>query len=467
MPIVNFIADPQEWMPSDGLKYLDPTWLANYSKFKGRLNWLLLWNDEVRIFDSFVLFNRQVERWIENARNERPSRDALERLFITRSLRVALRKGDANRTFATLQEIDAAHIRGNPNYRWYFDGPPSEAFVKLMDSYLGLPNPASSLQYESLSFGTKMKTCFNAAFDRTEGLESIYEAYGDLRKAMPTDAPERLRRLTHDEWRRSKLYTILGFGINQRGKLLPASRSVKDFSKPVRAKFRRLVDSVWYRTIDQSLGIPTRYPGTPPPAALWDAWKPPEREEDCFKQRDSDAEWVNYVLLDKAIGTAHIEGDVDRLFQGVANLDAAQVWQLRENSVFKEFRQKYNDFDSLDARHAFSDVALLNDIAKLTVKGLKLMGQTVGVGIEERGSGVVAIRFLSGNVAPKLFGYGLALVVGDPTILGVKTSLPAGLKVLGVEQGVKWLTTRFQRVGIPKRPLEIKATYIGPIRSND
>ena len=70
---------------------------------------------------------------------------------------MALRKGDSKRTFTTLQEIDTAHIRGNPEFRWYFDGPPSKGFAKLMDAYLGLPNLAYSLKYEGVSFGTKME----------------------------------------------------------------------------------------------------------------------------------------------------------------------------------------------------------------------------------------------------------------------------------------------------------------------
>ena len=78
MPRSNFIADPHAF--SDAA-YLTNVWLENYAVFRYRLNWLLLWNDEVHVFDSFFLFNRQFEYWFEKARQEAASDGAL-RIFV-------------------------------------------------------------------------------------------------------------------------------------------------------------------------------------------------------------------------------------------------------------------------------------------------------------------------------------------------------------------------------------------------
>lgn len=462
MPTVNFLADPHEWVSPRGLKHLDEAWLVNYERFKGRLNWLLLWNDEVRILDSFVLFNRQIERWVQSAQQSSRTRSALERLFNSDAFRVALRSGDGKRTFSTLQEIDAAHMRGNKDFRWYYDGPPSQNFIKLMDAYLGLPSATYSIRYEGTSFGPRMAAYFDAAFDRTTTLEGIYEEFADLREKMPADAPERLRNLTEGAWRRSTLYTILGFGIDEHGDPLPASPNVSDFSEPVRNRFRTLVDSVWHRTIHQNLAIPTRYPGEPPAPAFWQPSQ--SSAANVLGRTDQDAEWINSVLMDKQVGAAHIEGDVGLLFGRIATLDVAEVSGLREHSVLKEYRQKYSDFEAQGAK-AFADAQLLNELARVTVSGLRQVGAAVGVEIKEVGHGPATVRLLSGHVAPKLFAYGMAILVGDPTIHGHQLPLQGALKAVGLDQGIRWLATKFVDVGTPSKPLELKATYVGPVQS--
>jgi hypothetical protein len=85
----NYIADPHAL--SDAA-YLGPIWLDNYATFKSRLNWLLLWNDEVHVFDSFFLFNRQFEHWFMKAREEPKSDGALRELFASGAVKPRVRE---------------------------------------------------------------------------------------------------------------------------------------------------------------------------------------------------------------------------------------------------------------------------------------------------------------------------------------------------------------------------------------
>jgi hypothetical protein len=139
--IVNFIADPwewgspQEWDSPPVMRKGDPDWIAAYREFKTRLHWLLLWHDEVQILDSFVLFNTQFEQWFLQTKRRPRGRIALEKVFREKALRIALRK-DRTRKFTRLTEIDAAQVRGNREFRWFYGGSPTQDFVRELDTYL-------------------------------------------------------------------------------------------------------------------------------------------------------------------------------------------------------------------------------------------------------------------------------------------------------------------------------------------
>src|SRR5579863_8368132 len=93
MPVSNYIADPHAL---DEHPYLSAGWLENYRLFKSRLNWLVLWNDEVHIFDSFFLFNRQFEYWFMKGQENSASDQALRSLFNSGVIKPRIREQFSN-----------------------------------------------------------------------------------------------------------------------------------------------------------------------------------------------------------------------------------------------------------------------------------------------------------------------------------------------------------------------------------
>lgn len=453
---VNFIADPWEWNSLGPMKIGDLSWITAYQEFKTRLHWLLLWNDEVQIVDSIVLFNRQFEQWFCKAKDRSGGREALEKVFEEKALRIALRK-DQHREFASLTEIDAEQVRGNPEFRWFYDGAPSQDFVSDLDAYLGLPSPRYPIRYEGWRRPNRMRDCFVAALERNSDFEAIYREFQLLREGLPVNIAEDLRSVPGDNWRRSELYTRLGYGLDQRGQVVQKQADLAELPDQIRGEILRLINWSWYFAIHEVIRSSTRFPGEAPLAALYQMF-PPSRFGLTRDQEEEEARWLQGTLQDVDVGSVRLEGDVYALLDRLKTFDLEDFWTLRQTSVFKNYRQLYADFEAAGPR-ALDNHKLCRSVVNAKFRCLVELGNKCEVRITQSGLGSIMLKFLAQPAGAKIIAWGIGLVpailMGIPSVAGV------------LDRPIVWLSARVQHIGTRERPLRAKVRYIGPIRTSD
>jgi hypothetical protein len=385
---VNFIADPWEWGSLGPMQRGDRRWTTAYQKFKTRLHWLLLWNDEVQIVDSFVLFNRQFEQWFNQAKNRSDGRKALEGVFGEKALRIALRK-DRTKEFATLTEIDAEQVRGNPEFRWFYGGAPLQDFVRELDAYLGLPDPRYSTRYEGWRRPNRMRDVFVAALERSPELDDIYREFRPLREGLPPEIAEDLRSIPGDNWRRSELYTRLGYGLDPQGQVVQQGADLAKLPDGLRREMLRLVNWSFYFAIHDVFRLPSRFPGERPPTALYQLF-PPSRSGLRRDQEEEEGRWLQCKLQDVDVGSVQLEGDVDALLDRLRKFDLEDIWKLRQISAFKDYRQLYADFEA-KGPSASEDLKLCVSVVNAQFKCLAELGSQCDVRITQSGGGAITL----------------------------------------------------------------------------
>jgi hypothetical protein len=442
---VNYIADPWEHRSYSS---------DNDRDFQTRLHWLLLWNDEVRVADSFLLFNRQFERWFYQTKARAKGRQALEGIFAGKAFRVALRTNEQMEC-STLMEVDRRFVRGNPDFRWYYDGPPTKRFISEIDKYLGLPDPRYSARYETSQRPNRMRECFVAALERTRGFEAVYDEFQGLRQKMPLNVANALRAIPAAEWRRSDLYTRLGYGLDRNGNVIQKGADLAVLNKVLRNDILRLIDWCYYFAVHNSLGLPTRFPGNALPLSLFELF-PPTRAGLSLQQEEEEARWLQHALADTNVGSVRFEGDFDMLWKQLQALELEDFWQLRQTSAFKDYRQLQEDFETkgINALHDFS---FRTSLVNAQFQCLSELGGKCGVQIKPSGLGAHLLRFASLGGA-KLLTWGLAVVLASKGIPAASTL---------IERPITFLTARFQHTGTRKKPVKARVTYIGSIRSSD
>lgn len=194
MRIVNFIADPWEWPLQKPLRHKDEYWYARYRRFKLRLHWLLLWYDQIQVLDSFALFNRQIEHWVQDTPKQegRPAQSVIERLLGSdRAIVFPLRSKTSRGEFQCLRDVDEAHVRVNPTFVWYPDGAPRKTFSKCLDRYLGLPNEGSPI-YRIGQHREMLQSAFDRAMGDGKDFDPLHEEFSDLAKRLSVDSTKEL-----------------------------------------------------------------------------------------------------------------------------------------------------------------------------------------------------------------------------------------------------------------------------------
>jgi hypothetical protein len=453
---VNFIADPWEWGSLGRIEMGDRCWTTAYQEFKARLHWLLLWNDEIQVVDSFVLFNRQFEQWFDQAKARSTGRKALEGVFRERAIRVALRSDRASE-FSTLTEIDAIQVRGNPEFRWFYGGSPSQNFIRELDAYLNLPDLRYAARYQGWRRPNRMRDCFAASLERVTGLEAIYREFRLLREALPARVAKDLLSVPGDDWRRSKLYTRLGYGLDEKGRTVRKGADLAKLPDELRRQMRRLVDWSFYFGVHDALRpLPSRFPGDNPPAAFYELF-PPSRKGLTHDQEKEEGSWLQETLRDVDVGSVRLEGDMDALFGRLREFDLEDFWALRQRSSFKDYRQLYADLEA-KGPDGFKDLTLCSSVVSAKFRCLAELGSMGGVQITQGGAGAITLGFLAHPVGTSLVAWGLVLLArakGVPIVAGV------------LARPIAWLSTRLQHVGTRDRPLRAKVRYVGPIRTSD
>jgi hypothetical protein len=202
--------------------------------------------------------------------------------------------------------------------------------VKLLDEYAGFSRGSAPAGYGGLRFPERFRDAFDAAFERTEGFEDHYERSTTLREQSPPGTADTLRSLVEGRWLRSNLYRLLGGGVRKDGSVDPRHPTLSHFSDATIQELRRLIDQCWYLAIDESLGVPSRYPGNPPVELLI-----PERKS--LSLLEDDSAWENAALIDREVGSCFVTGDLRVLLRRVGDLDLASVQNLRSLKSFSDF----------------------------------------------------------------------------------------------------------------------------------
>lgn len=464
---VNFIADPWEWRRDSRLYLSDPFRDRAYREFKSRLHWLLLWYDKVLILDTFVLFNRQIERWVEEVLGRGgDSKRALERLLGNdQAIRVRLRNDPS---CSTLTDIDAKHVRGNNGFVWYPDGPPKESFLKVLDEYF--PTHTEDT-YSIADHREKMCHAFEAAtsphVEPTDDGYEVYREFEDLRKMLlphPKVVPA-LRDQVDGQWHRSTLYKVLGYGLDKnRGRLRPQI----DISSEARNRLRELSDHCYHQAINHDLKSPSRFPGQTPPASfelLFPNAAPGSilvQAEESLKMRSE--------FFERDVGKVCLNHDVEPFFRELGELSLEKICELRLSSQFREFRERYAEFERA-GESAWNNQNLLREIVARVVPCMQLAGCAVGVSVERTHSSAVRVGFAIVPVARRLVAWGLAVHISPtpgreiPDFV-VDEALRVGGNI-GLDS-VRWLAARFRRGTPSSGPIRLTLNYHlgGVITSN-
>jgi len=468
--VVNFIADPNEWMTP--VVFRDPEWQRRYKIFRFRLHWLLLWNSQVRIFDSFFLFNRHIEQWFSelsliSGAAQRISSGA------SPALSVAIRAG-----FPSLSEVFDQHMLRNPEYRWYFDGAPSRGYVSSLDSTF---SSGAKVAYDGSGFPKTLRDFFCGAFERSPSNPQIYADSERLRQLIP---PATLGTIAHlvegheNGWRRSILNDMLGFGIDASGRLMPCHPDLKHLSPHVRDRLRRLVDSCWCWAINRALGdLPSRYPGQVPPRTLA-IFRDDYAAGLGLSETSSLADWTEVDLLTRKVGSIGVSGDLPQLIRSFGDLSIEQVLALRERPEFRSYRSLYEAFDMdvvVRGPQAFTDRKRLQEIANAALRCLESLGSLCAVRITADPLGGIFIRFCTRPLARRVIAAGLAVtmtgavneILKSHSISQPSSSLTKGVeefwKSLVADAGLAWLSMRLTGSGTDEDPVRVRATCLGPV----
>lgn len=442
----NFIADPEEWRDRRPTKIGDNGWNIAYTEFKSRFHWLFLWNNEVQVIDTFVLFNRQFEHWFSLAE---PS--LVEKMFAEHAFNVAFR--NYPKAFQTLREIDEEQVRGNPDFRWFFWGRPDLAFVVELSRKLSQMN--YPIQYEAKSRPGVTRDCFRAALEKTERLESMYDQFKDLRERLDPKVSRLLLNTEEYGWRRSALYTRLGLGVDEDGRDVKEGADLAEQPIEVRNELKRLVDWCWYIAIDDSLQpLASRFPTRTPPTAFFSVLP----RGDTFNQEKNEAIWMQHALQNVDAGSVVFDGDRETLFSRFRDLPFDRVWKLRESSEFRDYRSLYESYEKLEAEVTGSNVRRLFDLSNAIVRAmfrcLVALGKECGVTIKESPVGQRTLRFLAKQIGTNRIIWGLVL-------LDRMQRTPVTEEI--VQARVSWFTARILRIGTREKPLHAYVQVLGPI----
>jgi hypothetical protein len=139
---------------------------------------------------------------------------------------------------------------------------------------LGLPDSRYPVQDEGWRRPNTLRDCFVAAFDHTPKSDGKYREFRLIRETLPSEVTENLLSMPGDDWRRSDLYTRLGYGIDQEGGVISAGADLAWLRKDLREQMRRLIDWSFYCGVHKALELPTRFPGKGPPSAFYELLLP-------------------------------------------------------------------------------------------------------------------------------------------------------------------------------------------------
>ena len=222
-------------------------------------------------------------------------------------------------------------------------------------------------------------------------------------------------------------------------------------------ELRKLVDRSWYIAIDESLGVPSRYPGTPPVELLV-----PQRKS--LSLLEDDSAWENAALIDREVGSCFVTGDLKFVLRGVGDLDLTSLQNLRSLKSFSDFRQLYGDFETryrLNRAAALSDVVSLREISKSSVAALKELGRLFNVTITESDHTSSCLRFIANSpVGRRLVAQGLVIAFN----YGTGLAAPSATASLA-DASLVWLTMHLQQVGLRNAPIHLHAESecLGPV----
>lgn len=478
MRVVNFIADPWERAPNRTFRLRGhPFLLGEYKQFKSRLHWLLLWNDQVRILDTFALFNRQIERWVTESHQEGPnSKDAIRKLLgDEKAISIVLRAGSSNETFSTLSEVDEAYAWGNEHFVWYPDGPPTRQFVRQLDRYLGLPRHDVK-PYQLADHTKQMCVAFDAALkNEVNPTDPSYEVHSEFkikRELLPADKEKQLRELIGDKWTRSRIYTVLGYGVN-RGRRVLKPRI--DLRPEVREILRRLADACYYRAINHDLSVACRFPCSKPPTEpellfpVSSTGSITAQEEASLPEREE--------LFRRKVGAVCLTGDVGPLFRGLADLPLREIVKLRKMDDFRKYRELYDEFERTGEQGP-KNIGLLREIITRIVPCLNAVGTSVGVSIERTMSSPFRVCFSVARVGRRLLATGLTYLVNLEYKAKTGQEVPFPIPEFLVESAIQkleqplgvattWLSARFQRIEVPSEPIRFTVDFSGSVKTSD
>ena len=290
--------------------------------------------------------------------------------------------------------------------------------------------------------------------NRTAGLETLYEEFGTLRESLPADAAREILGLATDQWRRSYLYTLLGYGVDSGGRFISEGASLSEVPPNVRQELRRLIDWCWYCSIHESVRLASRFAGSRPPEAFFELFPPDEISP----------EWATALSQPAQTDLVLLEGDVRLLLDRFGNLEGPDIWHLRNLHSFKDLRElqiRYaackDDSEALTLRHG---------LAKQAAACLVHLGEQCGAHVAESVRGETAIQVLTHEKTGRLITHGLALL-----FLGTAHDAPAVLHSLLAGELVYWsvvsLAAQIYRVqeDMPTRVRVRDLEYKGPIKT--
>lgn len=445
----NFIADPWEWVPPGTILPSDDWLRRRYEEFRSRLHWLFLWYDQVQFLDTFVLFNKQIEAWERESHRTKCGTEAFEKLAgEEKALRIVLRTDPAGNVFNSLEAVDQRQVRGNKNFIWYPDGPPNPGFARRLDGYKGL---ISDQPYRMSDHKKEMSKAFSAV------LSTEPEANSDLAREYPAlrelnqETLEQLMNLIGDDWRRSNIYTILGFGVSVRERRLQPRQPLIKLPLKIRESLRRFANDCYYRAVNHDLRVKSRFPGDRPPSAF-ELFFPVSGTGSIYPQ--DEASWsLRTELYTREAGPACLTGDVSMLFNRFRALELDQIRKLRHSGPFPDYRARYRDYEVADKLSSKSN-EIRADIASLRASCLEELGKACSVPITRASYGNSCLAWRIAHVSASVVAAGLVHVgLGKAELHGLpwwaKSIAEASIDtpvLAGIGKTMTWLTVNYYRL---------------------
>ena len=290
-------------------------WKANYSKFKSQLYWNIIFEDLSYIQDSFFLFNRQFECFLND------TKEYSEILWSGDNPVFSCAKRNREKKMG-LMDIYNKEVLNNKNFIWYWDGIPSDGYIEKITNLID--RNAKNTHYGTENFYESLKKKIELSFEPSAMAYQAYASHVPNYLKIINSKKEEIKEILENKYfSRSSVYRMLKIGLNKEDTFSDKSPIINNLPLDI---IRRVVDDAYRHNISQYLDCPGYFPNQ----TLAPDWfnetnlvKPINNLYDPSDLAEFNNE-VNSKLANKVFEIPHFE------FHNISELPIDKIWRIRK-----------------------------------------------------------------------------------------------------------------------------------------